>query len=202
MNEPLFIEFPKIARLQKPAIITEKLDGSNAQVIVTNDGEVFAGSRSRLITPGKQTDNYGFAAWVAEHAGELVALGPGNHYGEWWGLGINRGYGLTEKRFSLFNHARYKTPGSLAIPDFDATDPLMDSRIEIPACCSMVPLLTIADFSTQAVDSAMFGLAMTGSVAAPGFMEPEGIVIYHTASRTRFKHLFDSKPKTQKEQTA
>ena len=56
---PEFIPFPKIARLSRLAIVTEKIDGTNAQVTITEDGDIFAGSRSRWITP--EDDNYGFA---------------------------------------------------------------------------------------------------------------------------------------------
>jgi hypothetical protein len=101
-----FKPWPKIARLNRDITITEKIDGTNAAVIVTEEGEVAAQSRTRIITP--DADNFGFARWVAEHAETLVdLLGPGRHFGEWWGQGIQRRYGLTEKRFSLFNTARY-----------------------------------------------------------------------------------------------
>ncbi|HLE80817.1 MAG TPA: RNA ligase family protein, partial [Dehalococcoidia bacterium] len=99
-----FQEFGKIYRLSRDCIITEKIDGTNAQVVVLEDGRVLAGSRNRWITP--EADNFGFARWVKEHEEELRSLGPGRHYGEWWGSGIQRGYGLKEKRFSLFNVSR------------------------------------------------------------------------------------------------
>ena len=33
-----FIEFPKMARLTRECIITEKIDGTNAQIAITEDG--------------------------------------------------------------------------------------------------------------------------------------------------------------------
>ena len=69
MNE--FVEFPKMARLFRDAIITEKLDGTNAAVVVREDGTVYAQSRTRVITPGD--DNFGFAYWVEQHAERLAA---------------------------------------------------------------------------------------------------------------------------------
>ena len=96
-----FHAFRKITRLHRECIATEKIDGTNGLVWVGDDGTVRAGSRSRWITP--EADNFGFARWVAEHAEELRALGIGYHYGEWWGAGIQRRYGLDHKRFSLFN---------------------------------------------------------------------------------------------------
>ncbi len=64
---------------------------------------MFIGSRTRWITA--QDDNHGFARWVEGNKQELLKLGAGRHFGEWWGSGIQRGYGLQkgEKRFSLFN---------------------------------------------------------------------------------------------------
>ena len=166
-----FEEFPKIARLSRDMIITEKLDGTNAQVIVTENGEVAAGSRSRLITPAD--DNYGFAAWVRDHADELRELGPGRHFGEWWGQGIQRKYSIGEKRFSLFNVGRWA----------DA-----ESR---PACCHVVPVLYEGPFDTGVVSSVMNALAIDGSIASPGFMRPEGVVVFHSASGALFKKTFE-----------
>jgi hypothetical protein len=43
-----FAEFPKMARLSRECIITEKIDGTNAQILITEEGEIYAGSRTRL----------------------------------------------------------------------------------------------------------------------------------------------------------
>lgn len=170
-----FIPFPKIPRLKRGCVITEKIDGTNAQVVVGEDGSVRAGSRNRWITP--EDDNFGFARWVADHADGLRELGPGQHFGEWWGLGIQRGYGLSERRFSLFNVGRWS-----------------DVR---PACCHVVPALYEGDFSTEAVDTFLDLLKVGGSVAAPGFIKPEGIIVYMTAARHTYKVLAenDNEPK-------
>ena len=165
-----FEPFPKIARLSRDILITEKLDGTNAQVIVTEEGEIGAASRTRLITP--QQDNAGFARWVQENKEELLKLGPGRHFGEWWGLGIQRGYGLREKRFSLFNVGRWNAEN-------------------IPACCSVVPTLFTGAFDTAFINSTLLMLNLQGSSAAPGFMKPEGIVIFHTASGHLFKKTIE-----------
>lgn len=105
-----FKEFPKIPRLSRDMVITEKLDGTNACIYIGEDGEFLTGSRTRWITPGKQTDNYGFSQWAHSHKDELLKLGPGLHFGEWWGSGIQRKYGLSEKRFSLFAVHRWEDP--------------------------------------------------------------------------------------------
>jgi hypothetical protein len=167
VDAPEFREFPSIARLSRDIVVTEKIDGSCGVVHVTEDGRLFAGSRTRWVTPG--ADNYGFAAWVQAHRDELLAMGPGSHFGEWWGQGIQRKYGLKEKRFSLFNVTRW---GDAAVR---------------PACCHVVPTLYVGPFDTAAIDRVLDELAVTGSHAAPGFAQPEGVVIYHEKSRTLFK---------------
>lgn len=164
-----FVEFPKMPRLSREVIVTEKIDGTNAQVYVTDDGRVFAGSRSRWNTP--EEDNFGFAAWVRDHADELAQLGPGSHFGEWWGTGIQRRYGLDHKKFSLFNVDRWS-----------------ESR---PVCCDVVPVLYRGLFDTRVIEECLNGLRVGGSVAAPGFMKPEGIVAYHVAGRFGFKKTLD-----------
>ncbi len=174
---PPFEPFPSISRLSRGMVVTEKIDGTNAQVFVSEDGIVRAGSRNRWITP--TDDNFGFARWVAEHEDELRLLGPGRHYGEWWGLGIQRNYGLTEKRFSLFNVGRWG--------DHEATP----DRPARPACCHVVPVLRLWIFDVTVVDAVLAELAAKGSVAAPGFMKPEGVVVFHAQSRTLYKKTLD-----------
>ncbi len=191
-----FTEFPKLARLTRECVITEKLDGTNAQLLIVDRSEVtpeylanpvgnpfvsvsnsegdfllLAGSRTRWISP--RNDNYGFAQWVFTNRDALAELGPGRHFGEWWGNGIQRRYGLSEKRFSLFNTARW-----------NETPP--------PACCSVVPILYQGLFSTQVCDEVLDNLWATGSIAAPGFMDPEGIVCYHVAGNCGFKKTLDN----------
>ena len=169
-----FASFDKIARANKSygCVITEKIDGTNAQIVIEDGKIVGVGSRSRWIAPGKDTDNFGFAGWVQEHEEELLGLGDGSHFGEWYGLGIQRGYGLTEKRFALFNATRWA-----------------DMR---PACCGVVPVLHTGEFNRGVVQSVMVALRDVGSQAVRGFMDPEGIVIYLPGSRTLLKETYDT----------
>lgn len=206
-----FKEFQKIPRLSREVVITEKIDGTNAQIaiepvapwgdmtsfeqangvplIYTDVGAglvgVYAGSRTRWITPGKQSDNYGFASWVFDNSVELAKLGPGRHYGEWWGSGINRGYGLTkgERRFSLFNVSLWGDPTSR------------------PAIVGVVPVLARGDFNTILIENTLASLRKNGSIAASGYMNPEGIVIYHVQGNVYFKKTLenDESPKSQLE---
>lgn len=199
-GEAAFEGFPKMPRLSREIIITEKIDGTNAQILIaplphvsegevpTHAGEIsyfygadgsawgiWAGSRTRWISP--VDDNFGFAAWVAEHYQEIRELGPGRHFGEWFGAKIQRGYGLTEKRFALFNVSRWE-----------------DER---PACCSVVPVLYRGQFSEAAISAALDDLRQNGSRIAPGFMRPEGVVVWHVAANMGFKKTLekDEQPK-------
>lgn len=185
-----FNAFPKIHRYNRAVVITEKIDGTNAQIEITREElsddswamvfktrdnrtyHVRAGSRNRYLT--KENDNFGFCNWVWSNLEEIVILlGEGRHYGEWWGNGIQRGYGLKEKRFSLFNTDRWHTGN-------------------IPECCHVVPVLGNMDgFDNSIVESALSRLREKGSFAAPGFMKPEGIVMYHTKANILLKKTLE-----------
>ncbi|MGH7273823.1 MAG: RNA ligase family protein [Nitrospiria bacterium] len=167
-----FEDFPKIYRWSRECIITEKIDGTNAQVNILPDGRVLAGSKNRYITP--EADNFGFARWVKDHEDELrQGLGFGRHFGEWWGPGIQRGYGLKEKKFSLFNTTRWK----------ELTSPR--------TCWDLVPILYQGPFGSEGVEGAMALLEAQGSQASPGFMRPEGIVVFHTQGHFLLKKTFE-----------
>jgi len=180
LSFPVFAAMPKIARLSRDCTVTEKIDGTNASIYIGDGGEFLVGSRTRWITP--TDDNYGFAKWAHLHKDELMQLGPGHHYGEWWGNGIQRKYGLNEKRFSLFNTFRWS-----------------DALGVRPACCHVVPVLYEGMFENVYIVNALLSLRDSGSIAAPGFMKPEGIVIYHQAAKQLFKKTIekDDKPKGQ-----
>lgn len=185
--DTLFKEFPKIARLNRDIIITEKIDGTNGVIYIgaelDREGkphEVFlVGSRNKWITP--ENDNHGFAKWAYANKEELLKLGAGYHYGEFWGNEIQRGYGLPKDvhKFSLFNIARWSN---------------IDDR---PKCCELVPILYQGMFSELAITDCLGRLREHGSYAAP-FMNPEGIIVFHTASRTMYKVTLegDEKPKS------
>lgn len=197
-----FEAFPKIPRYRRELAISEKIDGTNAAVrwlpstgslklpddqerqpnviavreIFDQHGKsageywLLAQSRTQFIIPGK--DNYAFAKWVSENVDELAKLGPGAHFGEWWGYGIQRGYGAPEKRFSLFNYQRWG-----------------DGKQERPACCGVVPFLGYVQ--NDGLQAALDKLRTEGSVAFPGYMKPEGIVVYHSQSRQLYKVLLE-----------
>ena len=194
-----FVPFPKLSRLSREMVVTEKLDGTNAQIYIehkdavmgvvskelvlgfANDHYLFAGSRTQWLS--KEKDNFGFANWAAANAEELFKLGPGQHFGEWWGAGIQRTYDLKEKRFSLFNTTRWITPYLALLAGHDVK--------AFPKCCSVVPELYRGVFDTQKVDDILAFLERNGSVASKGFMQPEGVVVFHMASNEMFKKTLD-----------
>jgi hypothetical protein len=199
-----FMAFDKIPRLSRDCVITEKIDGTNAQIFwdelevdqVTyeaNNGTpmlytyidevkcaLWVGSRNRWLRAGE--DNFGFRDWVNKNWEHLTSLGIGRHFGEWWGSGIQRGYGLQngEKRFSLFNVRRWA-------PDRDK-DKFPQGA---PECCSVVPVLYRGMFDTGTAEWVLGRLQEEGSIVSPGFMKPEGIVIYHTAAGQLFKKTIE-----------
>jgi hypothetical protein len=211
MDEIEFTAWPKTPRLFKDSmVITEKIDGTNSAVGVVEgwvhvaspttvglpdqvwaevDGKpytVYAQSRNRLIKPAstgdKAADNYGFASWVYANHHELArVLGVGLHYGEWWGCGIGRNYGLAERRFSLFNTSRWK----------HLADPEAREAIQPPEPLTVVPVLDVYTLDTLLVREAMQRLRASGSQAAPGFMNPEGICVFLPSAGKTFKVTFD-----------
>lgn len=88
---------------------TVKLHGTNAGVVVTPEGDVYAQSRNNIITPEK--DNAGFACFVHSNKETFLKLNPYKNtledvviYGEWCGSGIQKGVAISEldKMFVVF----------------------------------------------------------------------------------------------------
>lgn len=168
-----FTPFGKIVRLSRACTITEKIDGTNAQIEITEAGDFLTGSRTQWIYPEKTKDNYGFSQWAHDNKSELMKLGVGKHYGEWWGHGIQRNYGLPVKKFSLFNTKRW-----------------LDESTR-PACCSVVPIIFEGIFDTFIINGLLSKMREEGSIAAPGFMRPEGIIVYHSVGEIYFKKTLE-----------
>lgn len=172
-----FKSWNKIPRLTREIIVTEKIDGTNGIIAIGENGEFQVGSRNKWLTDEKGVlsgnDNSGFAGWALKNRDELMTLGVGYHYGEWWGKGIQRGYNLQEKRFSLFNVSRW-SDGSVR-----------------PSCCDVVPTLYVGLFDTVKIDEVLFDLKTKGSQASLGFMNPEGIIVFHVAGGCLFKKTIE-----------
>lgn len=158
--------------------ITEKVHGTNAQILIEKqeDGSftIKAGSRNKWLSPGKETDNYGFARWVEDNKEELISkLKEGRFYGEWFGAGIGTAnYNLTEKRLALFN-----------VKVFPPQRPL-------PHGVCAVPTLYEGAYSRETIDKVLSDLKTNGSVISPGFMSPEGIVIEFPSFGHSIKEVF------------
>jgi len=193
-----FSPMPKIPRLHGDIVVTEKIDGTNASVEFARGAEdwfgMAANSRNKRlveiywqadrefnpIVKWQGKDNYGFGAFVVANFLKLRNLGYGRHSGEWWGQGIQRTYGLDDRRFSLFN-----------------ANPLKP----LPDCVGVVPVLEkLESFDLDAINMIMAALKIGGSVAAPGFADPEGIVLFHARAGQLLKFTFDAGPKGQKEE--
>lgn len=225
MTEIEFRAWPKMSRLNRDIIISEKIDGSNAavgiqlvttveymarellpgrnpmavqNVAVMNEAtemvdvyEIYAQSRSRVITPAD--DNYGFASWVEKNAlGLYHALGEGVHFGEWWGGGVNRGYGIEkgQKYFSLFNtdrHAAHAERYATLVPALRVVPVLYQGTFDGRGSSAESVSGTGAPW-----DRCLDYLRENGSQAAPGYMRPEGVVLYHTAAAKCFKVTLES----------
>lgn len=181
MDLPEFKRWPSIQRLSSETMyLTEKCDGSNAIIHVTDDGIVLAGSRERWLsnpdgTPcDKKVDNFLFSAWVYERRESLLRFGPGTHYGEFHGAGIQRNYGLKNRRFASFEFWR---------PDIDGIN---------PDVCK-VPLLYEGEAVPNQIDFTVDELRKSGSVLYPGFMKPEGIVVtFKNMNTCKFKRLCEN----------
>lgn len=178
------VEFRGFGKLQRlydsrhGVVITEKVDGTNGAIHVRDGRVVGVQSRKRLIYPGK--DNFGFATWVSEN-NDLIAeiLGDGLHYGEWYGKGIQRGYGLDERRFALFNTSRWKDLAHPDLPQLHGVPELYSGSIEESGL-------------DTAVSEALAVLQDTGSGVNPGYQNYEGIVVHFPDSQTSFKHVVNS----------
>ena len=170
-----FQEFPKITRfLEQDVVVTEKIDGTNGLIWVSEDGSTLrAGSRTRWITP--EDDNYGFARWVQENTEGLLRLGPGYHYGEWWGRGIQRNYGMDKKVFSLFNSHRWW------------------HHAERPECCDVVPIIYEGPMTESLWEALQITEQPSQAASKYGveFNNIEGYMMYFTKAKLYFKVPFE-----------
>lgn len=205
MAEVTFAPWPKTPHWFRNVTVTEKLDGTNAAIQIARFDDlspidqnhpsivdvvidvdiyaVFAQSRKRFLTPAE--DNFGFAKWVRDNSLTLFwDLGTGTHFGEWWGQGIQRHYDMDEKRFSLFNTKKW---GEV---DFQTN------------ALDVVPVLYEGPLEDFDVEAQLDDLRDDGSYANPGFMDPEGLVIYHQHANQVFKIRLEDRPAAEPPQVA
>ncbi|MDB4261451.1 RNA ligase family protein [bacterium] len=150
--------------------ISEKMDGTNACVIIQEGVIIGVQSRKRLIT--QEDDNYGFAAWVFENETDLLSLGDGYHYGEWAGIGIQKNpHALDSKKFFLFNTFRWN-----------------ENNPNRPKCCEVVKVLFQGELKPETIPNL---LEVLKEGAGEG-ETPEGVVAYYHAFRKYTKHTIKS----------
>jgi hypothetical protein len=103
---------------------TPKLHGTNSSVCYNSNGDLWAQSRTKIITP--ENDNYGFAKFVEDNRNDFLTymdvlsedlgLSSGETlvlYGEWAGKGIQSGVAISEldKFFCIFEHCVFSEEG-------------------------------------------------------------------------------------------
>lgn len=206
-----FQPWPKTPRLSAgDVVITEKIDGTNACVVIDpepllGDWEagtdlgcgvivdvhgtshvMYAQSRKRFVHP--DTDNAGFARWVWDNSATLAELlGVGHHFGEWWGQGIQRRYGMPTKIFSLFDSHRWN---KVAL-DYGEWGTKADAiNLDI------VPVLHIGKFSDRDIERTLELLRQEGSFASlkygVRFNKPEGVIVRHQSLGGNLKVLLEN----------
>lgn len=197
-----FQKWASIPRLSKELVtVTEKIDGTNScirirpyDVYTDNVNQIgtvllegtryrlWAQSRTRFLKSTKEEDNFGFAKWVEDNAPELVKiLGVGDHYGEWWGSKIQRGYGLVkgERAFSLFNAPRWSTTLHHNEPRTSISN------------LYVVPTLYTGSLYDMNLLELREDLEANGSVVQPGF-KAEGMIVYLRELRASYKVLLEN----------
>lgn len=178
-----FKAYPKTQRFFNESItISEKIDGTNGVLYVDHASRtVLAGSRSRwLVDDGTRSwDNHGFGTWVKENEEKLLNLPEGFHYGEWYGRGINRNYGLKDRRFMLFNLERYVN---------------LFNELDLPTALepeTVIAFLTGDEDLHDQLKCIRESLQENGSLHVPGFMKTEGIILRFRLSAKVYKEVWD-----------
>jgi len=136
---------------------------------------VAAGSRNRWLTP--ESDNHGFAAWVQANAKELAEVLPaGRHYGEWWGKGIQRGYDMPHKVFTLFDGVeRYGY--EINFGDLPVTMPFV--------------LHWSYGGPPDSLDLFRYGYSHAADSFGVSYDHPEGVVVRHMPSGHLYKFTYE-----------
>lgn len=65
----------------------------------------------------------------------------------------------------------------------------------LPKCCYLVPILYEGIFDTIIIYNTLVVLKLHGSFASSGFMNSEGIIIYHKAGNCYFKKTIENDEK-------
>lgn len=171
-----FQAWPKIPRHTGVAVtITEKIDGTNACLVIEGGKLVGCQSRTRIID--RHNDNFGFANWAYDNENALVELlGEGRHFGEWAGPGIQKNpLNLLEKTFFLFNSYRWFMKLNVH-----------NQNNGLPVCS--VPVLYTGNWRDGLVEEMMNYLADGRGELG---QKPEGIILYWHTTRSYEKYTFE-----------
>lgn len=174
-----FVAWPKIPRIKEMRVtVTEKMDGTNGCIIIEEGKLVGVQSRNRLISPGKDTDNMGFAHWVYSNEAALVSfLGEGYHFGEWVGPGIQKNpHNLEQKCFYLFNNPRWAQ-------EIEYASDTLEGRLRV------VPLLYEGRYHDRVIGNCMEVLKFTSELK---HYKAEGIIVYWHDFRSNAKFTFEN----------
>ena len=169
------VEFEPWAKIPRAVlggcIISMKMNGTNACIIIKDGKVVGVQSRKRMINIGKENDNYGFASYVAQNMEKVLQLGEGRHYGEWAGLGIQKNpHNLESKTFFLFDTRRW---GEHNVP---------------PEGIEVVEILHQGEYSRTIIDDVMNTLKTRSETEG---WKAEGIVVYLPKIKAMEKHTFE-----------
>ena len=220
-----YASFPSIERLENIyCVISEKVDGTNGLIEINEvfpvgepkEIQIRFGSRNRYIT--FNNDNADFANFFRHYEArfkdvaadiilkELEVSGetltecqeqyPLRIYGEWFGSGIQRGYGLKDKFFMPFSTFYAEKLIEYQVPNIVKPN-----------------IMYTGKFNKLTADMCMNTLAIHGSGIIKDYKRPEGIVIHFPKYNFRLKQTFegskweqsipkaehDKKPKLQKE---
>lgn len=172
-----FEAWPKIPRHKGvQVVITEKIDGTNACLVVENNKIIGCQSRNRIID--RHSDNAGFANWAFDNEERIVnLLGEGRHFGEWAGPNIQQNkLNLDRKHFFLFNS--YLWYEKLNVHE---------DHGEIKS----VPLLYNGDYQDGLIEDIMNRLKYNDFPHQTGYMKPEGIIIFYPQMKSYEKLTFE-----------
>lgn len=180
-------------RWHKGLTITEKIDGTNACVVIY-DGQVKAQSRNRMITP--DDDNAGFAKWVYENAGALTdTLGYGYHYGEWFGPGIQKNpLGVESKRFALFGATKYTEGNGYELNKVDGleTVPLLfHGQADAWTIPHLLEKLNIYGSKVEGAKTETVEVFPGPDGVYPVAAKAEGVIVYHKETQQKYKILLE-----------
>ena len=181
MSTVNYNSFPSIERLENIyCIISEKIDGTNG-LIEINETNVRFGSRNRYVF--FNDDNAGFANFFRDYEARFKDAAkdiitdesyPLRIYGEWFGCGIQRNYGLKDKFFMPFHLFYSKKLIEYQIPNIVTPN-----------------IMYAGKFSIEVVDACMQQLKLDGSGVVKNYKQPEGIVIFFPKYNFRLKETFD-----------